>query len=239
MISTILQSEPRRKIWLYFLDLRIRYALALLVVGLILAEFLPGKLLLLAGLSWLLAALIVDRARPSEQELDRLLSHEIEGVTERAQQSQEAREDERRAAPLALLEPDAVAPTPYFTRPRTDRAGGRRSPVNRVVVLLPMEDRLGIYSCCHDTLEDRTSQVSAEEHHYREVASVVLEKDFEGSAGAGKPAALRTTQILSLVLTSGQRLSFPASFAWEVGEAGPTSLERILRALQKLLQDYR
>lgn len=246
MISTILESEPRRKIWLYFLDLRIRYALVVLFLGLVLAESSFGKLLLAAGLAWVLGALIVGRARPSDQELDALLAREMEWVTEKATRSHEARDGERRSAPLALLGPleRDTAPSSHFTRPRTGRDGGRRSPVNRVVVLLPMEDRLGVYSCHHDSLENQSSQISAEQHHYRDVASVALERDVEKEEGqAGRPGRPRTTQVFSLELTSGRRLSFPVSVARTVDGAqdSPPSpgLDRTVHAIQALLRDHR
>ncbi len=237
MTSTIPQSEPRKKIWLYFLDLRLRYALILLFLGLALAEWSFGKLLLLAGLAWVLGALVVGRIRPSDQELDELLSRDMEWVTEKATRSQEGQGGERRAPPLALLGPverDAAAPA-RFTRPRTGRDGGRRSPVNRVVVLLPMADRLGIYSCHHDALENQISHVAVEVHHYRDVGSVILEKDFEADErGAGRPGAAHAIQVLSLELTTGRRLSYPAVLA-----RSPEGLDRTVHAIQTLLRDYR
>lgn len=244
MIATILQDEPRKRIWLYFLDLRIRYALVLLFFGLLLAESTFGKIVLLAGLIWVAGALALGRIRPSDQEVDGLLYREVELVTEKARRSHETRGDEMRAAPLALLGPverDAAAPA-HFTRPRTGRDGGRRSPVNRVVVLLPLEDRLGVFSCRHDSLANRSTHVSAEQHNYRDVASVALEQDVEDGRD-GTAGAPHKTQVFSLVLTSGQRLAFPVSVARAATGAGDEDshpgVDRTVHAIQTLLRDHR
>jgi hypothetical protein len=238
MISTLIESERQRKIWLYFLDPRIRYALLFLFVGLVLVEVPLGKPLLLLGLTWLGGALALSRMRPSDQELDELCSRDIESLVEKAKQSHEPGDHEVRAAPLALSGPVDLG-TPgsrqFLTRPRTGGDGSRRSPVNRVLVLLPMEDHLGIYSCHHDSLRDLTSQISVEEHRYKDVVSVILEKDVEAANGQGrKGEASLATHVFSLELTNGRRLSVPVS----VGRPG-SGLDQTVRALQVLIRDWR
>jgi hypothetical protein len=247
MISTILQSEQRRRIWLYFLDPRIRYALLVLFLGLVLVEVSLGKGLVFLGLAWLGGALALDRTRPSDQELDELCSRDVKALVEKAMQGCEPQVHEMRAMPLALSGPidlDARAYYRFFTRPRTGKDGSRRSPINRVVILLPMEDHLGIYSCHHDSLRDLTSQVSVEEHHYRDVVSVILEEDVGTTDGrAFKDGGCLATQVFSLEFTNGRRLSVPVSVGTqgEGAEAGSrrTGLDKTVRAIQTLLRDKR
>jgi len=246
MISTVLQSERQRKIWLYFLDLRSRYALVVLFFGLVLAEGSFGKLLLLLGLAWLGGSLVLDRARPSDQELEELLSEDAEPIVEKAMQDLDPGDQEVRAAPLVLRGPiDIDAPAYYqlFARPRIGRDGGRRSPVNRVVIALPLEDRLGLFSCHRDSLKDQTSQVSIEKHHYRDVVSMTLEKDVEAVAGRAKESG-PANQIFSLELTNGKRLSLPVSVGKPLVGAegeGPQRASRDMtrRAIQALSRGAR
>ena len=238
MISTILESEPQRKIWLYFLDLRIRYAPVVLFLGLVLAERAFGKLLLVLGLAWLGGALMLDRARPSDEELEDLLARDADPLVEKALEDLGAGDQEMRAAPLVLRGPiELDAPRYYqlFTRPRAGKDGGRRSPVIRVVIVLPLEDRLGIYSCHRNYLMDQTLQVSIEEYHYRDVVSMTLERDAEAAAGSANGAA-PGNQILSFELTNGRRLSIPV---WVGKEVQRTSLYMTMRAIQALLRGAR
>jgi len=235
MISTILESEPQRKIWLYFLDLRIRYAPIVLFFGLILAQGTFGKFLLVLGLAWLGGALMVDRVRPSDQELEELLARDADPLVEKALQDLGPGEQEMRAAPLVLHGPIELDALELFTRPRAGKDGGCRSPINRVVIVLPLEDRLGIYSCHRNFLKDRTSQVSVEEYHYRDVVSMTLEKDVETAAGRANGTA-PGNQILSFELTNGRRLSIPVA----VGEGTQrTGLDKTMRAIQALLRGAR
>jgi hypothetical protein len=248
MTSTTLQPEQHRKIWLYFLDTRVRYAVVLFFFSMILVETSFGKALLLLDLTWLAGALAVSRARPSDQELDDLLSSGVASLEEKAKRDLAPREQEMQAAPLTLRGPldlDAPARQRFFTRPRTGQDGARRSPINRVVVLLPMEDRLGVYTCHHDCLEAVTSQVCAEEHHYRDVQSLALERSAETASNRDLPSKtiVLPTQVLSLTLTSGKRLSFPVSVGRSLDSAGGpsplTGLEGTVRAIQTLIRDSR
>lgn len=252
MISALLASEQRRRIWLYFVDLRVRYALVVVFLALILVETSLGKGLLLIGLAWVGGALVLSQRRPPDQELDELFSRDLEAHVEKAVKHLEPREKEMQAAPLALYGPvEQDTPSYYrlFTRPKTGRDNGRRSPVNRVVVLVPMEDHLGIYSCHYDSLRDITSQVSIEEHHYRDVVSVTLEADLEVSDGLQrrqyqtlKGESYLPTQVFSLEFTSGRRLSIPVSVRRrsEGEEASlPTELDKTVHAIRVLLRDKR
>lgn len=224
MTQTTSDSEARRRLQLYFLDLRLRYALAVLFLGLVLVDFLLGKALLLGGLAWLGGTLALKAKRPSEREVDELLSRDLESLVQKAMRSLDPPEHEMQAAPLALfgpVEPDGRS---------------RRSPVNRAVILVPMEDQLGVYSCQHDSIRDLTTQVSVEEHHYRDVVTVRLEQGGEALAGA--------TQVFSLELANGRCLSVPVSVAWQEGRtsgagAQPTSLEKTVLAIRALLRDKR
>lgn len=243
MISTIPQPATQQRIWLYFLDTRLRYAVVVLFLGLALGEILLGKILLLFGLLWLAGALLFNRARPSDQEIEDLLSRDVESLVEKALQSLNPRDEEMPAEPLVLrgpIELNAPAFRKFLTRPRTGKDGGRRSPVNRAVILLPLEDRLGIYSCHRDSLNDQTSQISVEEHHYRDVVSLTLEKDAE----AARDRTGRTGQILSLELKSSRRLSIPVSDAQPsetaAGDGLPgTGMAKTVRAIQALMRDKR
>jgi hypothetical protein len=229
MMDTILTPDERQRISLYFGDLRIRYALGVLLVGVLLAEFALGKVLLLVGILWLAGALALGRRRPSDQEVDTLFSRDLKALVDEAVRRL-PQEQGRRAPPLALYEPAELR--------RGPKARGHRSPVHRVVVLLPMEEQLAIYSCQHDFLTGQNSQVSIEEHHYRDVVTVRLEQDVE-AAGAQRP-----NQVFSLELTNGRRLNLPVSAVWQE-ESGdgkgpqPTGLERTVQAIRALMRDKR
>jgi hypothetical protein len=254
MTDANLGSGERHKLWLYFLDLRLRYAVAILFLGLILAEFCLGKVLLLAAMVWLGAALVLATQRPSDQEIDELLSRDLKSLVDKALHSLSPAEHEMQAPPFALFGPVTPAPGARdrrFTRPRRGSDGRPRSPINQAVILLPMEDQLGIYTCDHDSLNGLTSQVSVEEHHYRDVVSVRLEKGVEVSTlpalptrrpdrGGGRPA----TQVFSLDLTSGRHLSVPVMLAWQEelpggAEPQPTDLEKTVLAIRALMRDKR
>jgi hypothetical protein len=247
MIVPNFESQQQRRIWLYFLDLRLQYACVILFMGLVLAEWSLGKALLLLGLAWVVGALVVSMARPSDQELDDMLSLGLDPLVERAMQHLRPRKDEKQAPPLALMGPlDLNSPEyrQFRTRPRTGKDGRRRSPMNRVMVVVPLEDRLGIYSCHLDSLRNRSSQVSSEEHNYKDVVSIALEKDVEPSRSpAGESADLATAQILSIELTNGKHLSIPALVGRLRGDSGEevplTGLERTVRAIQTLIRDRR
>ena len=246
-IASIGQPGREQKIWFYFLDLKTRYAAIPLFLGLALVESSLGKALLLIGLAWITVTLLVGRARPSDEELDELLSADLRSLMERAVESLRPREEEMQAAPLALSGPlDLLAldPPQYFMRPRPGKDGRRRSPLNRVVVLLPMEDRLGMYSCSHDSFQGVTGQVSSEVHHYKDVVSLRLEKDAEPVNGHQPGDALGPVrQILSLDFSNGRRILVPAALGYVQGEgneAAPlTSLEKTVRSIQALLSSSR
>src|SRR5947199_2463932 len=80
MTPQSLTTDERNRIRLYFLDPRLRYGLILLVFGLVLVELTLGKVFLFAGLAWLGVVLVHAVKRPSEEELDRLLSRAITSV---------------------------------------------------------------------------------------------------------------------------------------------------------------
>lgn len=251
MIQVILECERRRRMWLYFVDLRLRYALAVVFLGLILVEATVGKCLLLIGLAWVGGALVLGGMKPSDQELDGLFSHDLDALVQKAERSLEPLQSENRAEPLAIYGPielDTSASYRLFTRPRVGKDRRRRSPVNRVVVVVPMAEHLGIYSCHHDSLRDLTSQVAVEEHHYRDVVSVVLEEDLEVSDGSRRRSYQTArgrdyvpTQVFSLEFTSGRRLSIPVSVGRPgEGEAPPlTGLDRTVGAIRSLMRDKR
>jgi len=181
-----LTADERRRISVYFLDLRLRYALILLFVGLILVGNPVGKALLLASLLWIGGTLALQSKRPSDEEIDSLLSRELAVLTQKATGRLAASEQEMPAPPLAIFGPAALgnpAHDSLLPRPRRGRDGRSRSPVNRAMILLPMEDQLGIYTCQQDSLTGLTSQISVEEHHYRDVVSVQFEADPRGTEG--------------------------------------------------------
>lgn len=241
-------SGERAGLRLYFLDLRLRYALAVLLLGLILVETCLGRTLVLAGLLWLGVALLLAVKRPSDQEADELLAGDLKSLVQKALRS--LGPHEMMASPLALFapaEPGMRSNSRLFVRCRAGRDGRSRSPVNRAVVVVPMEEQLGVYSCQHDSLSGETTQVSVEEHHYRDVVTVRLEEDVEVSGGAGQQPeqkARRPTQVFSLEFTSGRRLSVPVSVAWQENVAGgegsqPTRLVKTVLAIRALMRDRR
>jgi hypothetical protein len=248
MNQPIPNSGERPRLHLYFLDLRIRYAVVVLLLGLILVEADVGKTLLLAGTLWLGAALLLAMKRPSDQEVDELLAGDLKSLVQKALRS--LGPHEMRAAPLALLapaEPGVQNHARPFVRNRAGKDGGSRSPVNHAVVVVPMEDQLGVYSCQHDSLSGETTQVSVEEHHYRDVVTVRLEEDVEVAGVSGQQPekkACHPTQVFSLEFTNGRRLSVPVSVAWQedvTGEEGPlpTGLEKTVLAIRALMRDKR
>jgi hypothetical protein len=237
-----LTADERDRIRLYFLDSRLRYGLILLVLGLVLVELTLGKILLFAGLIWMGAAMALAAKRPSEEEIDRLLSRDLGPLIETATRALDRPEDEIQVPPLALLGPSplaAHAPDLRSTRQRNGRDGRPRSPVNRAVILLPMEDQLGLYSCDQNAVTGQISNVSVEEHHYRDIVSVQMEEDV---ARASDPAH-HQTQRLSLELTNGRRVEVPVTTAWQRPDGGvalgPTDLEKTLAAVRVLLRGKR
>lgn len=250
MISTIFDSENKRTVWLYFLDARGRYAMVLLFFGLILADVGLGKALLVGGLGWVGGSLALVWKRPSDREVDQVAARGLEPLVAAAVRNLDPRDDEMRAAPLALYGPveNGTARFRHLVRPRTGRDGARRSPINRVVVLIPLEDHLGLYSCQYDFLTEETSRVSVEEHHYRDVVSVRLEESRPAQEPETPGDRIASTggssQVFSLDLSNGKCLSIPVSAGWRSGNQGqdsvdPTGLDRTVRAIRVLLSDKR
>lgn len=240
-------SGERPRLRLYFLDLRLRYALAVLLLGLILVETHLGKALVFAGLLWLGAALLLAVKRPSDQEADELLAGDLKSLVQKALRSLGSHE--MMAAPLAFL---ALAETGVqehgpFVRRRAGRDGGSRAPVNLAVVVVPMEDQLGVYSCQYDSLRGEATQISVEEHHYRDVVTVRLEENVEVAGVSGRQPekdSHRSIQVFSLEFTNGRRLCLPVSVAWQEGVASgeeplPTRLEKTVLAIRALMRDRR
>jgi hypothetical protein len=235
-------AETQERVWWYFFDVRLRYAFAVLFVGLVLVQSEVGKGMVGLGLIWIAASILLTRSRVPEPEVDRLLSEDVNSLIEDAERCFRVEDHELRVNPLVLLGPvEANVPTSYqyFTGPRTGRDGRRRSPVNRVVILVPMEDRLGVYSCCRDLLRGETSQVIVEEHNYKDVVSVKLEtlteRDKVKSFDAAPP---EYSQVLTLELSNKTKLTFPV-LSGPPGEGGEeeqlTGAERTMRAIQTLL----
>jgi len=124
MNASIPISTETPQLRLYFLDLRLRYALIVLLLGLILVETSLGKALVLASLLWLGTALVLGVKRPSDQEVDTLLAADLKALVEKALRSLDSQE--MMAAPLALfapLEPGAQGHSPAVRR-RVGRDGG-------------------------------------------------------------------------------------------------------------------
>lgn len=243
MTAQPLTAGERERVRLYFLDSRLRYGLILLILGLLLVELALGKILFFAGLLWMGVAMALAMKRPSEEELDRLLSRDLGSLIATATRALDRPEDEIQVPPLALASPSplaAHAPDLRSTRPRNGRDGRLRSPVNRAVILVPMEDQLGLYSCDQNAVTGQISNVSVEEHHYRDVVSVQMEEDV---SGVSVPVR-RQTQRLSLELTNGRRVEVPVAVAWQRPDGGgaalgPTDLEKTLAAIRALLRDKR
>lgn len=247
MTANEIFPELRNKLWWYFIDLRLRYALALLFVGLVLVNHPIGKLLLLFGLAWIAGSVFLNRSRPSEAEVDEHFSQDVDSVIKEAERQFRVEDQDLQVKPLVLVGPverDIPEYYQFLSGPRTGKDGRHRSPITRVVVLLPMETHLAIYSCQVDLLRKRTSQVIVEEHNYKDVVSVSLErcsgssavKYFDGSAPL-------ESQVLSLELANGKKLAFPVSErrAGEGSEDGVelTGTERTMRAIQTLIRDRR
>ncbi len=248
MTDATLTSGERQRIWLYFLDTRLRYAFVALFLGLVFVGLSPGKVLLLFGLAWLGVALILETRRPSDREVDELFDRDLQSLVQNALRSLDPPPDAQ--PPLALYGPverGAAPQSRFLVRPRAGKDSRLRSPVICAVILVPMDDQLGLYSCQHDCLEGLTSQVSVEEHHYRDVVTVRLEEDVAVSANKGRRPStgpLRPTQVFSLELTNGRRLSVPVSAAWQGEQAsggGPqaTALEKTAQAIRTLMRDKR
>jgi hypothetical protein len=242
-MTQTLDSDERRKIWLYFLDLRIKYALLVFFLGLILVETQLGKLLVFLGLFWLGGSLVLTMKRPSEQEIDELFSRELEMLVDKAEQSLRPPEHGIRAAPFALYGPADLETWRFkrpFSRSRMGKEGRYRSPINRATILMPMEGKLGIFSCQHDSIDGLTSHVAVEEPHYRDMVAVRWEENVEVSAipkkstpkNEAEAAKARnpTTQLLSLDFTNGRSLSVPVS-------PSQGDLEKTVRALRAFMRD--
>lgn len=242
MTAMGMTEQTRERVWWYFFDVRLRYAYAVLFLGMAIAQSELGRGLVGLGLVWITGSILLSRSRLPEPEVDRLLSEDINALIEDAERRFRVEDQEVRIPPLVLLGPvEANVPTSYqyLTGPRTGRDGRRRSPVNRVVILVPMEDRLGIYSCCRDFLRGETFQLTVEEHNYKDIVSVKLEtltdRDKVKSFDAAPP---EHSQTLTLELNNKTKLTFPilGGKPGEGGEEEPvTGAERTMRAIQTLL----
>ncbi|HEX6862811.1 MAG TPA: hypothetical protein VF414_08350 [Thermoanaerobaculia bacterium] len=243
MTATEIFPELRDKRWWYFVDFRLRYALALLFLGMVFINSYLGKLLLLCGLAWIGGSLFLRRLRPPEEEVDGLFAGETDALVAEAARRFRVEDQELRVKPLVLCGPIERNIPDYYrflSGPRTGRDGRRRSPINRVVILLPMEGRLGIYSCQCDLLRYTTSHVAMEEHGYKDVVSLKLEqhaagngvKSFDGTAPID-------SQVLTLELANGTKLAFPVAEGRTGGgtdEEEVSNLERTTRSIQALLR---
>lgn len=231
-----LTSGDRKRVQHYFVDPRKRLALVVLFLGLVLIELVAGKLLLLAGFFWLLVGLAIEAKRPSDEEVDALVSRDVQALVQEAMRRFAPRDDEIRAAPLALLGTEdhrLHASHSLLAKSRTGRDGTRRSTLNQVVILLPMEDQLGIFSCLHDSLMGVSLRVSSEEHHYHDIVTLGLREDIRST---------RSRQVFSLELNNGRHLSFPVSVAWQEGRGSSSQhsgLEQALLAIRTLMRDKR
>jgi hypothetical protein len=253
MTEAGLDAGERYKISLYFLDLHGRYLLVVLFVGLILVGNWSGKLILLFGLVWAGGAAALSMQRPSDVEIDALFSRDLRSLTGLALSRLRPDDTEIMGPPCALFGPAvaaSVADGRKFSRPRKGHDGLLRSPSNQAVILLPLEEQLGIFSCDYDSITGIASQVSVAEHHYRDVVSVRFD---EGSAAvdravlfAAKPARRisprPSNQVFSLALTNGRHLSVPVTVAWneEVpagAAAAATDLEKFVFAIRALMRD--
>ena len=147
MSDLSLSSEERQKIRFYFLNLRWWVACGLLFAGLVIIDTCPGMALALIGLVWLLGALWIRARKPKAEEIEELFSKELRALVPKAIGSFDTAEEELVAAPLSLwgpTEPGDLAAGPSPARQPAVRIA--RSPVHRAVILLPMEDHLGIFS---------------------------------------------------------------------------------------------
>lgn len=242
MTAMEMALDTRERVWWYFLDVRLRYAFALLFAGMVLVDSSDaGKVMVGVGLIWITASILLTRSRLPEPEVDRLLSEDIDSLIRDAERRFRVEDQELRVEPLALLGPvETNVPTSYqyLTSPRTGRDGRLRSPVNRVVILVPMEGRLGIYSCYRDFLRGLTSQVTVEEHNYKDVVSVKLEtlSDREKVKSFDTP---EHSQVLILELSNKTKLTFPV-LGGKPDQDGQeertiTGAERTMRAIQALI----
>jgi hypothetical protein len=106
-----------------------------------------------------------------------------------------------------------------------------------------MEDQLGLYSCDQNAVNGQISNISVEEHHYRDIASVRMEENLASTANPARRSA--SIQRLSLELTNGRIVAVPVVAAWQKpgtggdGVLGPTELEKTLGAIRVLLRDRR
>ncbi len=248
MTAAEITPEVRDKVWWYFFDVHLRYAFAILFVGMVLVPSKIGIATVVLGLIWLVASSLLTQSRLPESEVDRLLSEDINALVADAQERFRVEDEGLRVKPLVLLGPvEPNVPSFYesLIGPRAGRDGRRRAPVNRVVILVPMENHLGLYSCCRDFLRNSTSQLTLEEHNYKDIASLRLETlPEEARVKSLDPAAQqqKCTQVLSLELNNQRRLIFPVS-SEKPGEPQDeqtvTGTERTMRAIQTLLGGQR
>jgi hypothetical protein len=257
MSEASLTAAERHRLRLYFLDVRGRYALSLLFVGLLLVELRVGQVLLLAGAAWAAAALTVAIGRPADPEIDRLMARDLRSVIAIALDNLNPHH-EVQGIPCVVCgpaEPSAQSPWHRFIRPRTGSDGLPRSPLNQALVLVPEADRLTIWSCDRDSLEGVTSRFCTEEYHYGDVVSVRLQEAAVIAARHPQPAGQRKSsdatrrraQTLSLDFVNGKHLSASTTLTLEEGmpeeatsrEARPTSLEKTVLAIQALMRDRR
>lgn len=246
-------ADPKKRflIRLYFTRLRAKPALVLLGLGILLSWARPGLWILGAGTIYSGALIAAAIARPSDREIDAWLSEDVTRLRKKALDMLDLEDDDIEIDdPLQLAGPLTHATNLVRKEDLRIRRGRDRSyriSANKVLILCPTEHYLGVFHCVYDSLRDEVFHSVTTQYAYRNVVSVKHGENAEVFKGeepnvltnsAGKE--LVPTQFFSMSISNGERFTVPmrarVAEARSSGEPPMTELDRVVRALKKLLQ---
>lgn len=249
------ETTKRLLIWLYFTrplsKLTIRPALILIGAGVVLSWTRLGAWLLTAGILYSVALVAAQFLRPSDQKIDDWLKEDVQELREKALKMLDLEEkDIQSSRPLQLAGP-LLHTTPHVRREHLRFRRGRdrcyRVSVNRVLILLPTKDYLGVYRVIYDSIRNMTFHPEATEYAYRNVVAVKYGGEADAFQGEDQNRLTTKngeqvvpTQYFSISISNGESFGVPvrAQVAKDQSATEPpmTELEQTVKAIKKLLQ---
>jgi hypothetical protein len=236
-MAGFLTSPRRRAIWQFYVDLPYQGPAGATALGVLVAsqDLALGALALGPGLAALGGVTTVWAQRPSLEQIDAWFAEDLGRIIEQGRHRLDPDGDRLRGSVLHLAGP--VEPPPRKTLFLTERARrstsfGYRSPLNRVVVLFPMERALTVYSCLYDSIRNEVSQVQEVEYNYKDVVGVALAED---TARDGRARPSGRTQTFELRFSNGQTLSVPVAAPLSAS-GGMTELDKTVASIRTLLR---
>jgi hypothetical protein len=246
-------DDPKKRllIRLYFTHLPLHPALGLLAVGLVFAWAGAGYWILVAGVLYSGAIGALAYSQPADRQIDDWLSADAAKLVQKAFKMLDLEPaDIESGKPFQIAGP-LLHTTPLVgkehIRFRKGRNGTYRLSVNKVLILLPTKNYLGVFHCIYDSIRDQIFHSVATEYAYRNVVAIKYGEEAEVFKGDqqnllttrdGKPFV--PSQYFSISISNGETFGVPVR-AHDAATRAPgdpplTDLDRTVRALKKLLQ---